>query len=140
MAEACWAATTDGRYWIDVHIAGQPIRVMIDLGLVDPVDAVGFEVDPDFYDQLKHAGVLSRFQVRFRRDASGQITRSESGRTNAQLLDPITRRGIGPLTQLPVCRGAPNVPSRVGVVFFHRLTGCNVDWRLDGRTWCVKCP
>ena len=140
MDDVSWQAAADGRYWIDVNIAAQPVRVMIDLGLVDPAHAVGFEVEPDFYDQLKRAGLLSRFQVRFRRDASGRVTGSESGRTDAQLLDPISKRSIGPMVQLHVCRGAPGVPSRVGVVFFHRLTGCKVEWELGSRTWRVKCP
>ena len=140
MAAVSWQAAADGRYWIDVNIAAQPVRVMIDLGLVDPAHAVGFEVDPDFYDQLKGAGLLSRFQARFRRDTSARVTGSESGFTNAQLLDPLTKRGIGPVVQLHVCRGAPGVPSRVGVVFFHRLAGSSVEWDLDSRTWCVKCP
>jgi len=46
MDDVSWQAAADGRYWIDVNIAAQPVRVMIDLGLVDPAHAVGFEVDP----------------------------------------------------------------------------------------------
>lgn len=140
MVDVDWLAAADGRYWIDVTISDQPVRVMIDLGLIDPMNAVGFEVDPDLYDQMKHAGSLSRFQVRFRRDASGQVTASESGVTNAQLRNSSTNSGIGPMVQLHVCRGAPGVPSRVGVVFFHRLTGCRVVWNLDRRSWRVECP
>lgn len=140
MVQVSWQAASDGRYWIDAAIAGHAVRVMIDLGLVDPAHAVGFEVDPAFYDQLKRAGLLPRFQFRFRRDASGQISRSQSGLTSAQLLAPSTTRGIGPVVQLHVCRGAPGVPSRVGVVFFHRLTGCRVDWALGSRTWLIECP
>jgi hypothetical protein len=41
---------------------------------------------------------------------------------------------------LHALRGAPGVPDRVGVVFFHRLHGCRVLWELDSRTWCVEYP
>jgi hypothetical protein len=37
-------------------------------------------------------------------------------------------------------RGAPGVPSRVGVEFFHHLTGCRVIWDLDRRNWGVEYP
>ena len=140
MAEVSWQAAADGRYWIDVIIGGQPVQVMIDLGLVDPSHAVGFELDPDLYEQLKRAGLLSRFQYRFRRDANAQITRCESGLTIAQVLNPNTKQGIGPIIQVHVCCGVPGVPSRVGVVFFHRLLGGRVNWDLDGRTWRIECP
>ena len=33
-----------------------------------------------------------------------------------------------------------NIPSRVGVVFFHKLSGCRVDWELDARSWCLEYP
>jgi hypothetical protein len=32
------------------------------------------------------------------------------------------------------------VPDRVGVVLFHHLTGCRVDWNLGQRIWCIDCP
>lgn len=140
MVDVSWQAAADGRYWIDVTIGGQSLRVMIDLGLVDPLQAVGFELDPAIYDGLKRAGKLSRFQYRFRRDANAQITGSESGQVQAQLLDPTTGQLVGPTAVLHVCRGTADVPSRVGVVFFHRLTACNVHWNLDTRNWRIECP
>ena len=140
MSEVRWEAATDGRDWIDVAIGGLTARVMIDLGLVDPLHAVGFELEPDFYDRLKPAGLLSRFQYRFRRDANAQISRSVSGLADSQLLDPGSGLGIGPIVSLHVCRGVPGIPSRVGVVFFHRLLDCRVQWDLNCRSWCVECP
>lgn len=140
MADISWSAASDGRYWIDVVIGGQAVRAMIDLGLVDPLGAVGFELEPALYDQLKKAGLLSRLQYRFRRDANARITSSESGLSTAQLFDPGLGQVVGPLVQLHVCRGAIGVPSRVGVVFFHRLADCNVHWQLNSRTWRIECP
>jgi len=140
MRNLSWQAAADGRYWIDVAIGERPVRVMIDLGLIDPRHAVGFELDPEVYDQLKNAGLMGRFQYRFRRDANGRITGSETGQLSARLIDPRTKQAVGPLARLYVCRGATGVPSRVGVVFFHRLAGCRVDWALDSRTWSINCP
>ncbi len=140
MAELSWQAAADGRYWIDVAIGGRPVRVMIDLGLVDPSGRVGFELEPAFYDDLKRSGLLSKFQFRFRRNANGEITRSESGLAVAQLVNPNTMQVIGPALDLHVCRGAPGIPSRVGVVFFHRLTSSTVHWDLGTRSWCIHYP
>jgi hypothetical protein len=140
MADVSWQAAPDGRYWIDVALGGHVARVMIDLGLVDPLQAVGFELDPSLYDHLKQAGLLSRFQYRFRRDANAKISGSESGHIDAQLVDPSTKQRIGPVVSLHVCRGVAGVPSRVGVVFFHQLIGCRVVWVLDSRTWRIECP
>jgi hypothetical protein len=44
---------------IVVNITAQPVRVMIDLGLVDPAHAVGFEVDPD---SCRAARIVSAIQ------------------------------------------------------------------------------
>lgn len=140
MAQTCWPGTPDGRYWIGVCVGNLPLRVMIDLGLVDPRDLVGFELDPAAYDQLRQAGHLSRFQSRSRRDASGRVVQSESGLTTAQLICPITRQCVGPTVQLYVLRGFSCVPQRVGVAFFHRLSGCRVFRDLSGREWCIDCP
>ena len=140
MGDVTWRGEPDGRYWIDVLIGGESARTMVDLGLVDPLQAVGFELEPAFYDGLKHAGDLTRFQYRFRRDASGQIAGGETGRTQAQLLHPVTRQAVGPVVRLHVSRGAPGVPSRVGVAFFHALLGCQVHWDLTDRTWCIGLP
>lgn len=74
MPAVSWHASTDGRYWIDVSIGPEPVRTMIALGLVDPLQAVGFELEPNLYDQLKQTGLMTRFQYRYRRDANGQVT------------------------------------------------------------------
>jgi hypothetical protein len=65
---------------------------------------------------------------------------TESGETNAQLIDPITRQPVGNPVVTWVLRGTKGVISRVGVVFFHHLTGCRVDWDLDTRNWCIEYP
>jgi hypothetical protein len=140
MPQAQWQAAVDGRYWIDVALAGQHLRIMIDLGLVDPLHQVGFEIDPALYDALNQAGHFSRFHQRSRRDASGQLSWFDTGQITARLVCPVTRQGIGPTVSLFAARGAPGVPARVGVVFFHLLTGSRVDWDLDQRTWCIDCP
>jgi hypothetical protein len=129
-----------GRYWLDVALGNQDVSVMLDLGLVDSLHRVGFEVDPTVYDLLMQTGQLVRVTRRSRRDASGQLTWSSSGLTNAQLICPVARQRVGPVVSVHVSRGATGVPSRVGVVFFHLLSGCRVDWDLDQREWCVAYP
>lgn len=140
MPQASWQAASDGRYWIDVFVAAQRFDVMIDLGLVDPSGFVGFELEPSVYDEMKAASELSHFNYRFRRDAGGRVTRTESGLTVAQLRRPPTNDEIGPAVPIFVCRGAPGIPSRVGVAFFHRLDGCRVVWKLEERIWQIECP
>jgi hypothetical protein len=140
MQQACWKAATDNRYWIDVLLGQQPLSVMVDVGLVDAQGRVGFEVDPAVYDHLKGTGHLSAFRQRTRRDASGRLATSETGRTAAQLRSPRTALPIGPQVQVYLSRGDAGVPSRVGVVFFHVLRGCRVIWDLDQRLWCIEWP
>jgi hypothetical protein len=135
-----WSAAADGRYWIDVALANQPIHVMIDLGLVDPLDRVGFELEPSDYDLLKRAGKLTRFRRRSRRDASGSISWSETGMTTCQLLDAVSKWPVGPAVSIYVSCGSLGVPSRVGLVFFHKLLGCRVIWGLDQRIWSIEYP
>jgi hypothetical protein len=113
---------------------------MIDLGLVDPHHRVGFEVEPAVYDRIKQAGGFSRFSRRPRRDASGRISWFDTGQTTAQLICPAAQRPVSPVVQVFVASGLAGVPSRVGVVFFHHLTGCRVIWDLDRRTWRVNYP
>jgi hypothetical protein len=96
MPQAQWPSAVDGRYWIDVVLAGHDVRAMIDLGLIDPLHQVAFELDPVLYDALHQAGVLSQFAKRTRRDASGQLSQYNTGRVTAQLLEPLTRQPIGP--------------------------------------------
>ena len=138
MGIACWQAAADGRYWIDVVVGNMDLRAMIDLGMVDPLHQIGFEIEPSIYDQLKQTGQLTNYRKRSRRDASGRSLHTESGRTTAQLLDPLNRKPIGPACQLYTSRGNPGLPSRVGVVFFHNLTGCKVIWELNNRDWSIE--
>ena len=140
MTLACWPAATDGRYWIDIALGTLPSRLMIDTGLVDPKGQVAFEIDPAIFDLLERSGQLLAAGYRWRRDASGQRIRLPAGFVAARLLDPATSSPVGPTARCLVVRNVPGVPSRVGVVFFHRLTGCRADWDFDKRLWCVECP
>jgi hypothetical protein len=140
MPQVRWQARSDGLYWIDVALGTRSFSLMIDLGLVDLNGRVGFSVEPAIYAQLKKAGQLKDFLQQSNRDASGKIFSSESGRLAAQLIDPITFLPVGPTVRLHVMRGATGVPSRVGVVFFHHLKGCQVSWDLDNRVWSIDYP
>src|SRR5262249_17341005 len=140
MAQACWQGSADGRYWIDAALGTLDMALMIDLGLVDSRNLVGFSVEPSLFDQLKLAGALTQMQMHSRLDASGRISQSESGLLGSQLICPVDRRRVGPVVQLYVLRGNPGVPNRFGVAFFHHLVGCRVLWNLDTRTWCVDYP
>jgi hypothetical protein len=140
MPQACWQAAPDGTYWIDVALAGRVIPLMIDLGMVDASGRGGFSLEPPLYDQIKQAGTFTQFFTDYRLDASGGITSRENGLLSAQLIDPLSHQGIGPIVQLYAARGAVMVPNRVGVVFFHHLVGCRALWNLDQRRWCVEYP
>lgn len=141
MPQACWQAGSDHRYWIEVAVGGQDLRVMLDLGLVDPHGRVGMEVEPLVYERLRQGGHLSRFRWRSRRDASGQISWSSTGLASVQLVDPVARRPIGPRVSIHISCGTAGVPNRIGVVFFfHQLRGCRVLWDLDQRVWCIDYP
>jgi len=140
VARVCWQAKPDGRYWIDVVVGNQVCPCLIDLGLVDPLDQIGLALRGPLFQGLEQAGLLAPLRWRLHRDASGQTGFVKSGETNAQLSDPLTQGPVGPTVRLFVCRGAPGVPDRVGVTFFHRLKGCGVSWDFDTRTWCVLCP
>jgi hypothetical protein len=140
MPVVCWTIDANGRYVLDIQLGSRPLSLMIDTGLADRHDRTGFEVDPAEYDGLNRAGELSNPRRRTRFDAGGNKLVTEVAAVAAQLLDPITRQPVGPKVTVEVMRGTPGVPSRVGAVFFHRLTGCRVIWHLDTRTWCVEYP
>ncbi len=125
---------------LDVALGSQYVSVMVDLGLIDPLGRVGFEVEPATYNAIYQSGGFSRFSRRSRRDASGSISFFDTGRTSTQLVDPISRIPVGPVVPLFVASGTPGVAGRVGVVFFHRLTGCRISWELDQQTWIVDYP
>ncbi|SRR5579884_2047050 len=140
MPQAQWQAAADGRYWIDVALAGRDLRVMIDLGLIDPLHRVAFEIDPVFYDALAQAGALSQFARRSRRDASGRLAWYDTALLTAQVIEPVTRQRIGPRVSAFAARGIAGLPNRVGIVFFHRLMGCRAVWAFDQQTWTIDCP
>ena len=140
MPQASWQASTDGRYWLDAAVGNQVVRVMIGLGMVDPLGEVGFEVDPRIYDQIERAVGFPNRRWRRWRDASGHHAWIESRLTTSQLMDPFTPQPVGPLVHTYITRGSPGVPSRVGVVFFHHLAGCRVVWQLDRREWRIETP
>jgi hypothetical protein len=105
MAQACWQGSADGRYWIDVALASLAIPLMIDLGLVDSRNHVGFSVEPGLFDQLKQAGALTQMQMHSRLNASGRITQAESGLVSSQLICPLIQTRAGPVVQLYLLRG-----------------------------------
>jgi hypothetical protein len=114
--------------------------VLIDSGLIDARGQVGFSVDEALYDIIKQAGGFTNHQLHARLTADGQISLLESGSLDAQRMCPQTQSPVGPIVHVSVFRGAAGVPNRVGVVFFHLLTGCKVFWDLDQRDWCIEYP
>jgi hypothetical protein len=140
MPRVGWPVALNGRYRIDVRVGSLDLLLMLDTGLVDPQRRVGFEIDPALFDRLRQAGELTSFRQRKRRDAGGAWLVSEAAQVVARLLDPTGRAPVGPTVHMDVMRGAPGVPSRVGVEFFHHLTGCRAVWELAARLWCVEYP
>jgi hypothetical protein len=140
MGQICWQAGAGGRYHIDVFLGNQSVSVMIDTGLVDSAGQVGFELEPALFDQLANSGFLISGGDRKWRNASGVYGLRASGETAAQLRDPSTKARVGPVVRLSATRGTVGLPSRVGVVFFHSLTGCRVLWDLDGQARCIEYP
>jgi hypothetical protein len=140
MPQAQWQAGSDGRYWIGLDLAGRDARVVIDLGLTDVANRVGFEIDPVLYDSLDRAGALSHCVRRVKRDASGQRSVYDTGLLTARLIEPLTRQRIGSQISAFAGRGVAGLPNYVGVVFFHRLAGCRGAWEFDQRTWTIDCP
>ena len=57
------------------------------------------------------------------------------------LVDPEQRVGIElepHLFDIHVARGVAGVPSRVGLAFFHKLSGCRVVWDCPAKTWSIS--
>src|SRR5687767_14781879 len=140
MPQTCWAAAPDGTNWLDVNVAGVETVAMIDTGFVDRFQRIGLSLEPQLYDQLMASGKLSGIITDYRLDAGGHSTTRRSGIVSAFLFDPVNRSPVGPTAQLYASRGAPGIPTRIGLVFFHQLTGCRVYWDLDRRLWCVEHP
>jgi hypothetical protein len=138
MPQVCWSAAGRGEDWIDVELGGQPLQVLVDTGLLDARQQVGFSVEQPLYDQLKQAGRFQTHQMHTRLTADGQVSMTESGSLDARLICPRTRTAVGPVVHVSVFRGVPGVPNRVGMAFFHRLKGCKVLWDLDRREWCIE--
>ena len=135
-----WQATARGDYVIDVVIGGLGVSAMVDSGLVDPAQLVGFELAPALFDQLQEAGLLKELATRTRRDAGGRMSVMRVGKVSAYLARPKTAEAAGPKVDLFVARSPEGLPSRVGLAFFHRLVGCRVDWDCSARTWSVRLP
>lgn len=140
MPQAMWSATFRGEYWIDVDLGGHALKVLIDSGLIDSRGQVGFSVDETLYDSIKQAGGFLNHQMHTRLAADGQISLTESGSLNAQLICPQKGNLVGPIVHVYVFRGVLGVPNRVGLAFFHLLKGCKVLWDLDQRSWCIEYP
>jgi len=140
MPRLSWQARSDGLYWIDVALGSRHLSLMMDLGLVDPNDRVAFSLEPAIFNHLRKTRELTQLVHQTHRDASGTYSSTKSGQLTAQLISPITRLPVGPAVRLHVMRGSVGVPNRVGVVFFHHLKGCKVNWDLDNRTWSIDYP
>jgi hypothetical protein len=140
MPQICCQADAYGRYAMDLAVGNLELQVFIDSGLTDPFHRLGLELEPTVFDQLLRTGHLIAGPPRKRRDANGRFLAASTGQTSARLLDPISRQRVGPYVQLDAFRGAVGLSHRVGVVFFHRLTGCRVLWDLDSRARCVEIP
>ncbi len=138
MSQLCWTAHPDGSYWIDALIGNQKLPAMVDLALIDPSHLMGASLEPAIYDRLEISGEFPRQHARRSRDASGRYVTIDTALTTIQLLEPKTRNPAGPIVHIYVGRGAPAIPSRVGVAFFHRFSGGRVIWDLKVRTWSIE--
>ncbi len=135
-----WLATVRGDYVIDLMIGGLIASAMVDSGLVDPAQLVGFELSPALFDQLQEAGLLKELATRTRRDAGGRMSVMRVEKVSTFLVRPGTAEAAGPEVDVFVARIPEGLPSRVGLVFFHKLTGCQVVWDCSGRTWPLHIP
>ncbi len=99
-----WLATARGDYVIDVVIGGLASSAMVDSGLVDPAQLVGFELAPALFDQLQEAGLLKELATRTRRDAGGRMSVMRVGKVSAFLARPKTAEVAGPEVDLFVAR------------------------------------
>ncbi len=88
----------------------------------------------------REPGGFSDCQAKGRLTADGRMGFTEIGSLDAQLFCPQTQSPVGPIVHLYAYRGAPGVPDRVGVAFFHLLKGCKVLWDLDKRLWDIEYP
>ena len=135
-----WPATSRGDYVLDVLIGGVSVTAMIDTGLVDPAQLVGFELAPTVFDRLQGAGLLKQMATRTRRDAGCQKFLMKVGMASTVLAQPATTEPAGPEVEVFVARSTDGLPNRVGLAFFHKLTGCQVSWDCSARTWSLSIP
>lgn len=132
--------TTDGWYALHVALGVRHEVLKIDTGIVDPIGRNGIDLDGDLWDALKAAGAFSHFQYRYRRDASGSMTLTATGRIAVQLVDPASGLPVGPIASVYASRCPRGVPSRAGNVFFHSLNDCSAFWDFNARQWCLDYP
>ena len=137
MPRICWQATSDGRYWIDIALGAYDTKLMVDTGVIDPRQRVAFELEPALYDLLVQRNQIKPRGAKRRRDSSGILVSLDCGEVISQLIDPVSGLRVGPVVVADVVRTFPRVPNRVGVVFFHLLTDCSVQWDLNSWQWCV---
>ena len=110
-----WPATSRGDYVLDVLIGGVSVTTMIDTGLVDPAQWVGFELAPTVFDRLQGAGLLKQMATRTRRDAGGQKSLMKVGMASTVLARPATTEPAGPEVEVFVARSTEGLPNRVGL-------------------------
>ena len=134
-----WPAVR-GHYSIDVVIGGIPVSAMVDTGLIDSMRQVGFELPPDLFDRLVQSNSLQEITSRTRRDASGRKTQMYVGQAEVRLTSPGTTIPVGAAVQVSVARSFAGLPARVGLEFFHRLSGCQVLWNCVAQMWTVSLP
>ncbi len=131
---------TDGWYALDVSLGARREILRIDTGIVDPLGRNGLDLDGDLWDDLKAAGVFTHYQYRYRRDSSGSMTLTATGRIAVQLIDPVGSNPVGPIANVYASRCPRGVPSRVGVVCFHSLVDCSTSWDFNARQWYIDYP
>ena len=132
-----WPAV-QGHYSIDVTIGGIAVSAMVDTGLIDPMQQVGFELPPDLFERLVHSNLLRDITSRTRRDASGRKTQMYVGTAEVRLTSPETAIPVGPEIVVSVARSFVGLPARVGLEFFHQLPGCQVLWDCVAQLWTVS--
>ena len=111
----------------------------LELGRVAVMDKIGYG-----YAAMAESGFawpFSDYRMRFRCDSSGRKSALRTARVTAGLaMSNRPTELFGSMICVRVARGATGVPDRVGVAFFHCLTGCRVLWDCGARTWTMSIP
>lgn len=63
MITVVWPCAADGRYWLDITLGNSDCRLMLDAGIIDPLDQIGVELDPAAYDPLKSIRPVPQFPL-----------------------------------------------------------------------------